>query len=710
MNRNYALLFSLLVALLLVPLPAGAQGLQTRDVATGLTVPWEIIWGPDNWIWYTERPGRVSRVNPETGEKKLLVTIPNVSGGSEDGLLGMALHPNFADSAYVYLVYTLVSSGIRERLVRYEYDGSALVNPTILLDNIRGNGTHNGSRLVITPDRKLMMTLGDAQIAEAPQSHMYLNGKIIRLNLDGSAPADNPYADDPPLLTNRIWTSGHRNPQGLVYANGILYSSEHGPGSDDEINIIEKGNNYGWPFVEGFCNTQAEKKFCEDSSVTEPIAAWTPTIAVAGIDYYDHPAIPQWRGSLLMATLAGRHLRILKLGSDKRSIVSQETMYNTTFGRLRDICIAPDGRVFICTSNRDGRGNPAQNDDRIIEIIPQAPPTGTIGAPTADRSSYRAGDPIEASFTATGEFQQGNIFTLQLSDANGSFSSPTPLASLTGLQGGTVNGMLSCDLFGGDYRLRVISSDPPAVGSVSAAPIPISAKPQVGIEAGGPTSFCEGGSVDLVASPGFVHYMWSTGVTGPSISVTTSGTYTVRSIDSSQCNDTASIVVTIHPNPPRPQITRDAMVLTSSAESGNRWYRNDEPIAGATGRTYTVVEDGTYTVSVTTEHDCSAISEGMQVTVEVSSVPGEEPSAPGTILLYPHPVKGVLTLEFLLPRGGDVEMIVTDVSGREVMRETDEGASGLYRRELQVEGLAPGVYHLRAISGSIEWIGRFVKE
>jgi aldose sugar dehydrogenase len=146
---------------------------------------------------------------------------------------------------------------------------------------------------------------------------------------------------------------------------------EHGPNSDDEINIIEKGRNYGWPNVIGKCNTPAEITFCTDSAVVEPVKTWTPTLAVAGIDYYSHPAMPELNNSILLTNLKEADLRVLKLNPDGTQIVSEIVCLNNIFGRLRDLCVSPGGKIYIATSNHDGRGFPSSTDDRIIEIAPQ---------------------------------------------------------------------------------------------------------------------------------------------------------------------------------------------------------------------------------------------------------------------------------------------------------------------------------------------------
>lgn len=342
----------------------GSTEVDTNSVATNLDTPWEILWGPDNHIWFTERAGKISRLNPETGVHNVLLTINEVHEESESGLMGMVLHPDFGNQPYVYVVYTYLDSGaIKERLVRYTYSNQSLSSPLVLIDGIPGSSRHDGSRLVIDGNLKMFMTTGDATDQSLPQDLSSLNGKVLRLNLDGSVPDDNPIAG------SYIWSWGHRNAQGLVIApSGIIYSSEHGPSTDDELNIIEKGRNYGWPTVRGFCDTPSELDFCADSNVVEPIAAWTPTLAVAGTDFYSQGPIAEWNNSLLVTSLKASELTVLSLSEDGRSVVQQESYFKNWFGRLRDVCVSPDGRVFLAVSNRDGRGTASTGDDRIVEI------------------------------------------------------------------------------------------------------------------------------------------------------------------------------------------------------------------------------------------------------------------------------------------------------------------------------------------------------
>ncbi|QDA60648.1 PQQ-dependent sugar dehydrogenase [Hymenobacter jejuensis] len=345
--------------------PVGATTITVSTLAGNLAVPWELVWGPDNFIWMTERGGRISRVNPTSGEVIPLLTVPDVATSSEGGLLGMALHPDFATSPYLYIVYNYNDNGYKEKLVRYTYSAAgtgSLSNPQVLLGNITATTTHSGSRLLILPDRTILMTTGDAQLRPEAQNVNSLNGKVLRLNLDGSIPANNPIAGSP------TYSYGHRNPQGLVRAgNGLIYSTEHGQDAEDELNLIEPNRNYGWPTVEGNCNLPEEQAFCTANNVRAPLYSWGPTIAVAGLAYYDSPAIPEWRNNLLAVALKASKLVQLPLTTNG-SAVGAATDFLNTFGRLRAICVSPQGRVYVSTSNRDGRGTPAATDDRILVL------------------------------------------------------------------------------------------------------------------------------------------------------------------------------------------------------------------------------------------------------------------------------------------------------------------------------------------------------
>jgi len=366
--KTFFLIFNLLI-IVLTTLNA-QNNLKTRTVATNLDTPWEILWGPDDFIWVTERMGKISRINPNTGAVSEVIQIADVREVGEGGLLGMAIDPDFITNNFFYVGYNYNASGniYREKIVRFTYNPATgkADSPFILLDNIDGANNHNGCRMVISPDKKLIFTTGDTQVTSKSQDVKSLNGKTLRINLDGTIPADNPFPGSP------VWSWGHRNPQGLVFSpdGKILFSSEHGSNTNDEVNIIQKGRNYGWPQVQGFCDLSSETAFCRDSNVVEPIYAWTPTLAVAGMVFYNSDLIPEWKNSLLVTSLKASRLTVLQLNESGTSVLKATDFYTNTFGRLRDVCISPDGKVYIAVSNRDGRGSPKADDDKIVEITP----------------------------------------------------------------------------------------------------------------------------------------------------------------------------------------------------------------------------------------------------------------------------------------------------------------------------------------------------
>lgn len=334
-------------------------------VAGNLDIPWEITWGPDNKIWITEQKGLVSRIDPETGAKDTLLQISDVWHYRTAGLLGMALHSDMKRHPYVFLNYLyLKDKKPLSRLVRYTWKGDTLADPEILME-IPGNNGHSGSRLAFSGG-KLFWATGDAISDVNSQDINSPNGKILRLNTDGSVPADNPVKGSP------VWAMGFRNIQGMTFsASGKLYISEHGDATDDEVGLIIPGGNYGWPRVTGFAESAEQAAFKREKGTLDPLKAWTPTIGPAGIDHYSSDKFTQLKNSLLLVTLKGKSLRILKLNPEGTAIESEEILFENQYGRLRDLCISPAGDVYISTSNRDWNpspGFPLEGDDKILKL------------------------------------------------------------------------------------------------------------------------------------------------------------------------------------------------------------------------------------------------------------------------------------------------------------------------------------------------------
>lgn len=348
--------------------------LAVDTVIGGLDVPWEIVWGPDDHIWFTERHGKISRLNPQTGVRKVLLDYRSkVYQFNEAGMLGLFLHPDFATKPLVYVAYTyLQSSVVKERISRFTYQNDSLVNEEILIDNIPGNSTHDGCRFLLMSDRTVLITTGDARKDADAQKVEVLNGKILRMTLDGGIPADNPNAQ------SYVWAWGLRNTQGLAMgAHSIIYSSEHGPTSDDELNILTKGRNFGWPNVEGKCNSAPELQFCKDSNVVEPIYTWTPTIAPSDLIYFYHPSIPEFQHALVMTVLKNKMLAVFKLSPDGQKVESYQTYLAQEFGRLRDICTDGNGNIYLATN-----GNSWSNSDPNTHVIIRLRNERFVGVPT----------------------------------------------------------------------------------------------------------------------------------------------------------------------------------------------------------------------------------------------------------------------------------------------------------------------------------------
>ena len=400
----------------------------SRVVASGFEDPWEVTWGPDDFLWITERTGkRVVRVDPTDGARKLAVSIDEVYQTlAQDGLLGLALHPDLLrGSDYVYVMYTYdadpgPATERRGKIRRYTYDPSSqqLGDPVDLLSDIPHGPDHGASRVVFGPDDKLYASTGDhgsnflayycvpIRAQELPtatdvQEHNWrgYEGKILRVNLDGSIPDDNPLLNG---VRSHVFSYGHRNPQGMAFgADGQLYASEHGQDTDDEVNRIEAGRNYGWPLIAGYKDDQyytyanwsaSSPTPCEsleygrdvpssvprtkESDVTlsdfmpplksfftvpstyDPRALGNATAALAGLEVYSSPTIPGWNPSILVAGMVSGVIFRMPLGAS----TGQPLTYFKAQDRYRDLAIAPDGERIYAVTTVYGRTLTASGD------------------------------------------------------------------------------------------------------------------------------------------------------------------------------------------------------------------------------------------------------------------------------------------------------------------------------------------------------------
>jgi glucose/arabinose dehydrogenase len=337
------------------------QGYDIINVVTNLDTPWSLAFSKNGILFFTERPGYVKAFYNNT-LINLKVENLNVKEIGEGGLLGIALDPNFPNSPYIYLYYTYEEGKLWNRVVRYKFENWSLVDQKILIDKIPAATLHNGGRIKFGPDGKLYITTGDATQRDLAQDINSLAGKILRINPDGSIPEDNPFPNSP------IYSYGHRNPQGIDWFDNLMFSSEHGPSGElgyahDEINFIIKGANYGWPIVVGISN---DKKF-KDPILDTGEETWAPS----GISFYKGNIYPELKNKLLVATLRGKHLRIIEIDFKEIKVLNHYAILSNLLGRIRDVVEGPDGYIYIATSNKDGRGIPALDDDRIVKLIPK---------------------------------------------------------------------------------------------------------------------------------------------------------------------------------------------------------------------------------------------------------------------------------------------------------------------------------------------------
>lgn len=415
---------------------------QKKVLISGLANPWEITWGPDNMLWVTERSGkRIVRVNPESGVKQEAITIPEVSApGGQDGLLGLALDPQLLkgrDRVYAYYTYTDrtkpadarvtdAASPYRNlygKIVRLKYDRKTgtLSKPVTLISGLPAGNDHNAGRLKVGPDGKLYLTIGDQgnnQLGNfcnpvlaqrlpttdevKAKDYAAYEGKSLRINPDGSVPSDNPKLNG---VVSHVYTYGHRNTQGIDFGpDGTLYAAEHGPKTDDEIDVLTSGSNYGWPHVAGLRDNNAyqyarwaeAKTPCsqlrfsdlaiEPSVPREPESAFTqpfvepiatlftvptgfnfedpackginyicwPTVGISGVEFYGKGGIPGWDKVLLITTLKRGSIYVLPLTADGKKAAGKMSRYFRSENRYRDTAVNPDGKTIYAATDFEG--------------------------------------------------------------------------------------------------------------------------------------------------------------------------------------------------------------------------------------------------------------------------------------------------------------------------------------------------------------------
>jgi glucose/arabinose dehydrogenase len=354
--RRLALILPLVLALAACG-GSAADGARTAGstpsvstVATGLRVPWEIAFLPGGDSLITERPGRVRLLTAQRS-LRTVTSIPGVVTGGENGLLGLALDPDFARNRLVYVFLTTRSGNV---VRRYRYSGGRFAFQRTIVRGIRAAVNHDGGRLRFGPDRRLYISTGDATEPSLAQDRGALNGKLLRLGLEAARGGGG---------RPQIVSLGHRNPQGFDWqpGTGRLYEDEHGAAGNDEINLIRRGANYGWPLLQGGARR---------AGFTAPLTTYSPSIAPSGATFVRH-AGSAWSGDYLVGALRGEQIRRLRFRGS--SVLVNESLFAGRFGRIRTVVEGPGGALYALTNNTDGRGTPKPGDDRVLRIVPPAP-------------------------------------------------------------------------------------------------------------------------------------------------------------------------------------------------------------------------------------------------------------------------------------------------------------------------------------------------
>lgn len=315
-------------------------------IVKDLTVPWDIVFLPDGDMVLTERPGVLRRY----GNSPAVITIPSVKTGGEGGLMGLALHPDFARNELLYIYFTAVDDGQKNRVVRYRLVGNQLTQDKIIIDDIPSAIYHDGGQIAFGPDGMLYLTTGDANSADSAQDLASLAGKTLRLTPDGGIPTDNPFG-------TAVWSYGHRNAQGIAWdSQGRMWQTEHGRSGAatgyDELNLIEKGKNYGWPTIQGDQQKIGMVAPVRNSGST---VTWAPS----GMAYAN--------GSLFFAGLKGATLYEARPNA-AGAIIDFQNHFANKFGRLRAVVPGPGHSLYVTTSNKDSRGTPILGDDKVLRI------------------------------------------------------------------------------------------------------------------------------------------------------------------------------------------------------------------------------------------------------------------------------------------------------------------------------------------------------
>lgn len=366
MTRTRAACFGFIATLVLVlgagparAAGAAAVGYETVTVAGPLSFPWGLAFLPDGGLLVTERTGALRRIGTDGAISAPLIGVPPVFVRGQGGLLDVALHPAFADNGLVYLSYAHGDArGNATRIARGRLTEQGLADLEVIFTAapLKDTPQHYGGMLAFMTDGTLLVTTGDGfDYREAAQDRRSMLGKTLRINDDGSLPADNPFAADPAAAA--VWTYGHRNPQGLVVdpRTGSVYQHEHGPRGGDELNLLLPGRNYGWPAVTFGLDYSGARvsPYRELPGFEAPLTHWTPSIAPSGLALYLGDRFPGWHGSLFVGALVNREVRRLTVADGV--VTGEEALFGELGERIRNVRVGPDGYLYLLTDSAEGR-------------------------------------------------------------------------------------------------------------------------------------------------------------------------------------------------------------------------------------------------------------------------------------------------------------------------------------------------------------------
>lgn len=327
------------------------ESFRLVSITEGIPNPWSFVFLPGGDVLITQRSGRLWRLEPVSGRRSEISGLPEIEAGGQGGLLDIVLHPGYSRNGWIYMSHVVSSAGGYATAVsRARLDGNRLtgLERVVTANNAGGTTRHFGSRLVFDDEGYLYVSLGDRGEDRRAQDLSDHAGTLLRIHDDGRIPGDNPYG--------AAFSYGHRNVQGMVFdpVSREVWVHEHGARGGDEVNVIKRGANYGWPRISYGRHYDGSKIGIGSSApgMEQPLIYWDPSIAPSGMAVYTGNAFPSWRGDIFVGALAGRHLR--RLERDGEAIVSQEVLLDNRVGRIRDVRQGPDGKLYILTDERNG--------------------------------------------------------------------------------------------------------------------------------------------------------------------------------------------------------------------------------------------------------------------------------------------------------------------------------------------------------------------